>query len=64
MENNKFTVITNRYLAESLAFMGFRYMKFKDDENGKIVFSFKNTNKFNLALHKILIVRDEIRAIE
>ncbi len=56
---NKYTQINKRYLAEALAFLGFRYYKFND--NGQIIYSFENTEKFSLALVKLLNLRDELR---
>lgn len=46
MDNSKdFFIVENKYLANGLAFLGFRYYKFTD-VNNKLVYSFKRTDKF------------------
>lgn len=47
----KYTVIRNRYLANGLAFCGFHYQKYNDNE--KTVFSFKETEELQNAIHTI-----------
>ncbi|SHH36647.1 hypothetical protein [Clostridium grantii] len=52
MENN-YSVIKKKSLAEALNFIGFRYFKYQDEE-GKTVYSFENTDKFNFVLHELI----------
>lgn len=47
----EFINIENKYLADAINFLtGMRYYKFIND-NGKEVYSFQNTDKFNQAFH-------------
>lgn len=53
-------VIKNRYLAEALAFMGFKYYKFDGDE-GFTLYGFKDTEKFRSAMNGLFDLRKRIR---
>jgi len=55
----KYTNINKKYLADAMAFLGFGYLKFQDKE-GKTVYTFENTERFNTALHKLLQLRETI----
>lgn len=57
--NSKYTVIRKKYLADALCFLNFKYMKFTDNE-GNIVYSFENTEKFNEGINKLLQLRKEL----
>lgn len=59
MENKEYYIIENRYLAEALAFMKFRYYKFKGDK-GFTVYGFKDTEKFRQAMNGLFDLRKEI----
>ena len=57
---NKYTVIKKESLAKTINFLtGFKYYIFTDGDEKK--FSFENTEEFNLALHKILQFRNDLR---
>lgn len=58
---NKYCNINKKYLADALAFLGFRYFKFQNE--GKTVFSFEDTVRFRVALTKVLALRDEINEL-
>lgn len=51
--------IKKKYLADALSFLGFRYFKFTN--NGEILYSFENTNKFQLALADILYLKEKYK---
>ena len=55
----KYTIIDKRTLAETLNFMGFKYMIFDRGKNRK-VYSFEETKAFKFALAKILELRKQI----
>ncbi|OOO64294.1 hypothetical protein BS638_11285 [Clostridium tepidum] len=59
MKNKENYIIENRYLAESLAFLGFRYYKFTGDK-GFTVYGFKDTDKFRNAMNDLFDLRKEI----
>lgn len=42
---NDYYSTNNKYLAYTLSFLGFKFMKFTD-ENGQVVYSFKRTPEF------------------
>lgn len=54
----EYTIIDKKTLADTLNFMGFRYMIF--NRANRKVYSFENTEKFKFALHKVLELRNEI----
>lgn len=59
MEKKEYYVIENRYLAEALAFMSFRYYKFTGDK-GFTCYGFKDTKKFRDAMNGLFDLRKEI----
>lgn len=59
MENKEYYIIENRYLAEAMAFMGFRYYKFTGDK-GFTVYGFKDTDKFRFTMNSLFDLRKEI----
>ncbi|HDK7179289.1 TPA: hypothetical protein PTW06_000902 [Clostridium botulinum] len=54
----EYTIIDKRTLADTLNFMGFRYMIF--NRANRKIYSFENTEKFKFALYKVLELRKEI----
>lgn len=60
-ERKKYTNIDNKYLAMALSFLGLRFYKFTDDA-GRLVYSFEKNSKFDLALHKLLMLKEEFKA--
>jgi hypothetical protein len=58
--DNKYTNIDNEYFAKSLAFIGFRFFKFKDKE-GNTIYTFENTEEFKGALAKLIKLKKEYR---
>lgn len=57
----EYTIIDKKYLADALSFLGCRYYIFNKD--GRKVYSFEKTDKFSLALAKLLELKDEINNI-
>ena len=55
----KYYTIRNRYLADSLAFLDFKYYKFNDNDG--TVFSFEDTKIFREYLTTMLDLRKQIR---
>lgn len=53
---NKYEIIKNSYLANGLAFCGFKYQKHQNDE-GKTVFSFVNSDELQDAIKAILEIK-------
>lgn len=51
--------VKNKYLAEALAFMGFRYYKFTD-QDGKTVYSFKDTEKIKYVMNHLIQLKKEL----
>ncbi|WPC42929.1 hypothetical protein [Clostridium sp. JS66] len=49
------------YLADSLSYLGFRYMKFTDKFTGDMVYSFKDTDQFRMALNDLLNLKEKYR---
>lgn len=55
-----YRIIHKKYLADALSFLGFRYYKFYDNHNPKIIkYSFIETEKFNNALNDILALKEK-----
>ncbi|WP_029453168.1 hypothetical protein [Clostridium algidicarnis] len=54
----KYYVIKNKYLAEGLAFLGFRYFKY--NQNGKETYSFIKNEDFLNAMQSIIKLKNEI----
>ncbi|SHJ65477.1 hypothetical protein SAMN02745248_00600 [Hathewaya proteolytica DSM 3090] len=48
INNEKFTVIEHKYLAEALAYLNFKYYKFTDE--GKTYYSFKKNDEIIAAI--------------
>lgn len=55
---NKYTIIDKRYLAEGLAFIGFKYKKDGIGKDAKYVF--EDTEQFRYGLHRILELKKEL----
>lgn len=56
----KYRVIYKKYLAEALSFLGFRYYKFYDESNPKIIkYSFIESDEFNNAVNDILALKNK-----
>lgn len=51
--------VKNKYLAEALAFMGFRYYKFTD-QDGKIIYSFQDTEKIKYVMECLIQLKREL----
>lgn len=60
INDNKYSNINNEYFAKSLAFIGFKYFKFQD-EDGKTIYTFENTETFKEALAKLVKLKNEYR---
>ena len=56
---NKYFGINQKSMADALVFLGFNYMKFDDEKYGK-VYSFKNSNKLQNAIHELNILKNKI----
>lgn len=54
--DKKYEIIKNSYLANGLAFCGFKYQKYQNDE-GKTVFSFINSKELQEAIKTILNIK-------
>jgi ABC-type glycerol-3-phosphate transport system substrate-binding protein len=55
---NKYSNINSKYLANAMAFLGFTYYKFINDE-GKEVYSFENTEEFKDTIVKLIQLKKE-----
>lgn len=53
----KYTIVRNRYLADGLAFCGFKYLKYTNEITGKVEFSFEETDKLKEAIYLINQIR-------
>lgn len=62
MENKdkKYFEVRNKYLAEGLAFLGFKYFKFNNKETGKTIYSFKDTEIIKDTIEHLLKLKNEI----
>jgi len=49
------------YLADSLSYLGFRYMKFTDKFSGDTVYSFQDTKEFRNALNDLLELKQKYK---
>ena len=56
---NKDYIVENKYLAEALAFMGFRYYKFIGNK-GFTVYGFKDTDDFRNAMNGLFDLRKKL----
>ena len=56
---NKYSVIEKRTLANALNFLGFEFYKYGQGKDAK--YSFENTEKFRLALHELLKLRENLK---
>lgn len=59
MEERKFFVTDNQYLAMSLSFLGFRF--FKNGIGKDTTYSFENTNSFQNAMKDICNLKNKYR---
>lgn len=50
--------IRKKYLAEGLAFLGYRY--FKEGFGKDTIYKFKNTKEFNTALNELMKLKDKV----
>lgn len=55
--NKKYYEVKKLYLANSLSYIGFRYLIF-DKENDEKIYSFKDTLEFREAITGITLLRD------
>ncbi|MGJ0845962.1 hypothetical protein ACR77J_04660 [Tissierella praeacuta] len=56
--DKKYYIVRNKYLAEGMAFLGFRYMKFGFGKDAE--YSFEDTKEFRDALAQILQLKKNI----
>lgn len=56
----KYFEVRNKYLAEGLAFLGFKYYKFNDKETGKTIYSFEDTKTIQDTIEHLLNLKKEI----
>lgn len=54
--DKKYITIRNKYLADGLAFCGFSYHKYTNNEN-KTVYTFEETDMLNNAIKTILNIK-------
>jgi len=55
-----YRVIYKKYLAEALSFLGFRYYKFHDELNPKVIkYSFIESESFNNAVNDLLALKNK-----
>lgn len=59
MNEKKYYIVKNKYLADGLSFLGFRYYKF-NDETG-IVYSFEDTETFRKNLTAMLDLKKKMQ---
>ena len=57
---SKYFAINNKNQAITLNYLGFKYMKFNDDNYG-VIYSFENTNNFKDALNEIRKLKNKYR---
>ncbi|BDR74300.1 hypothetical protein K144316041_p21390 (plasmid) [Clostridium tetani] len=57
--NKNYFEVKNKYLAEALAFMGFKYYKF-NGEDGKIIYSFQDTEKIKYVMECLIQLKREL----
>ncbi|MEL5897279.1 hypothetical protein AAGC94_04245 [Clostridium sporogenes] len=50
--------IRKKYLAEGLAFLGYRY--FKEGFGKDTIYKFKNTKEFNIALNELMKLKNRV----
>ena len=53
----RYTIVRNKYLADGLAFCGFKYLKYTNEITGKVEFSFEETDKLKEAIYLINQIR-------
>ncbi|EJO5346492.1 hypothetical protein NRP93_000542 [Clostridium botulinum] len=58
MKNNKYIEIRNKYLAQGLSFLGYRYFKFGQGKD--TIYSFKNENNIEDSINHLLKLKKEI----
>lgn len=59
MENRKYYEIRKKYLAFSIAFLGFKYYTF-DKEDGTKIYSFEDTENFREALTGLMELKNRV----
>jgi len=52
--------VRKRYLAEALSYLGFRY--FKNGFGNDTIYSFENTEKFNVAMHELNLLKNKLKS--
>ncbi|PJI07661.1 MULTISPECIES: hypothetical protein [Clostridium] len=58
MERKEYTTVDNKYIADAINWVtGMRYYIFTNNE-GKIVYSFKNNDQFHVALEKLIEIKN------
>lgn len=57
----KYFAISEKSTADALNYLGFKYMKFTNNDDNSITYSFENTKEFNEARTKLWNLRKEYR---
>ena len=57
-QSQKYYIVNNKYLAEGLAFLGFRYYKMGEGKETK--YSFEDTEKLKDSIKKLLKIKKDI----
>lgn len=58
MECKEYYIIRKKYLAEALAFLGYKY--FKEGYEKDTIYKFKNTKEFNTALTELMKLKKQV----
>ena len=58
---DKYFEVKNKYLAEGLAFLGFRYMKFS--KGNKVVYSFEDTTEIKSVMNELIEMKNKLNLI-
>ncbi|NMM64379.1 hypothetical protein HBE96_17300 [Clostridium sp. P21] len=58
MENKEYYNIRKKYLAEGMAFLGYKY--FKEGYGKDTIYKFKNTKEFNTALTGLMELKKRV----
>lgn len=61
MNTKKYFEVRNAYLAQGLAFLGFKFYKFNDPNNlNKKIYSFKDTPEITAAIYELNAIKKRI----
>lgn len=55
----KYFEVKNKYLAEALAFFGFKYLKFDDGLTNKKIYSFQDSEEIRRLMSKLISMKKE-----